>query len=82
MATENVSIPKKNTPSFIARPAASIVEKIWKVLGLKGHPPLTRFDLSFIAMNRQYKTEKADNELNYQPIYSTVDALKEMSQIT
>lgn len=33
MATENVSISKKNTPSFIAKPAASIVEIIWKVFG-------------------------------------------------
>ncbi|MCL6260914.1 NAD(P)-dependent oxidoreductase [Aquiflexum sp. TKW24L] len=82
MATENVSISKKNTPSFIAKPAASIVEIIWKVFGNNSYPPLTRFDLSFIAMNRQYKTEKAINELNYKPIYSTVDALKEMGKNT
>jgi nucleoside-diphosphate-sugar epimerase len=82
MATENISISKKNTPSIIAKPVASIVEKIWKIFGLKNYPPLTRFDLSFIAMNRQYKTEKAINQLNYKPIYRTYDALKEMGQNT
>jgi 2-alkyl-3-oxoalkanoate reductase len=82
MATENVAISRKSTPSFIAKPAASMVEKIWRVLGIKSYPPLTRFDLSFIAMNRQYKTEKAISELNYKPIYSTEDALKEMRQNT
>ncbi|MCC5918028.1 MAG: NAD(P)-dependent oxidoreductase [Cryomorphaceae bacterium] len=78
MATINVVISKKSTPSFIAKPAASIVEKIWRVLGIKSYPPLTRFDLSFIAMNRQYKTEKARNELKYKPIFSTAEAIKEM----
>jgi nucleoside-diphosphate-sugar epimerase len=82
MATENVSIPNKNTPSFIAKPAASIVEKLWKIFKLKSYPPLTRFDLSFIAMNRQYKTTKAINELKYKPIYNTEDALNEMRKNT
>jgi len=78
MATENISIPNKSTPSFIAKPAALMVEKIWRVLGIKSYPPLTRFDLSFIAMNRQYKTEKAFKELRYKPIFSTSDAINDM----
>jgi 2-alkyl-3-oxoalkanoate reductase len=78
LATENVSIPNKNTPSYIAKPAASMIEKVWQVLGLKGYPPLTRFDLSFIAMNRQYKTDKAISELGYVPVFSTADAIKDM----
>jgi hypothetical protein len=53
-----------------------------RVFGIKSYPPLTRFDLSFIAMNRQYKTEKAINELNYKPIYSTTDALNEIKRNT
>jgi nucleoside-diphosphate-sugar epimerase len=81
MATEHVDISKKSTPSFIAKPAASIVEKIWRVLGIKSYPPLTRFDLSFIAMNRQYKTEKAINELKYKPIFTTAEAIKDMKKI-
>lgn len=81
MATENVSIPKKSTPSFIAKPAAALIEAIWRVLGIKSYPSLTRFDLSFIAMNRQYKTEKAIQELGYNPIYTTADAIKEMKKM-
>lgn len=82
MATENVSISKKSTPSLIAKPAAWVVEKIWRVFRIKSYPPLTRFDLSFIAMNRQYKTKKAINELNYKPLYSTTDSLNEMRRNT
>jgi len=78
LATENVSIPDKSTPSFIAKPAASMIEKVWRVFGLKSYPPLTRFDLSFIAMNRQYKTEKAISELGYVPVFSTADGIKDM----
>lgn len=80
MALENVTIAEKSIPSFIAKPIASIVESIWKLLGLKTNPLLTRFDLSFLAMNRQYKTDKSINELGYKPIYSTEQALNEMKK--
>lgn len=79
MATVNVSIPNKSLPSFIAKPTAAITEAIWKFLGIKKHPPLTRFDLSFIAMNRRYSSEKSKSELNYIPIYTTEQALNEMT---
>lgn len=78
MASENISIPNKNTPSFIAKPAAWLIENIWRLFRIKKYPPLTRFDLSFIAMNRQYRTEKAINELKYKPIFTTAEAIKDM----
>ncbi|HNT51394.1 MAG TPA: hypothetical protein PKK67_12450, partial [Cyclobacteriaceae bacterium] len=80
MHTENVTISNKSMPSSLAKPVAALVEKIWKTFGLKSYPPLTRFDLSFIAMNRKYKTEKAISELHYQPVYTTAQALEEMKK--
>lgn len=79
MSTENVAIPSKSIPSYLAKPISAIVENIWRTFNLKSYPLLTRFDLSFIAMNRRYRTEKAVQELDYKPIYSTTDAIADMN---
>jgi nucleoside-diphosphate-sugar epimerase len=79
MATQNITISDRSIPTVIAKPAASIIETIWRVFKINTNPPLTRFELSLLAMNRKYKTEKAIQELGYHPIYSTKQALEEMA---
>lgn len=49
LTTQGITIPNNSIPGKIARPLAAVVEKLWKGLRLSSTPPMTRFDLTFIA---------------------------------
>jgi 2-alkyl-3-oxoalkanoate reductase len=74
-----IPVPEKSMPNFIVRPLAGFVECIWKVLGLKKPPPLSRFEWAFVAMSRRYNIAKIKSELGYRPVISRVDAFKKIS---
>ncbi len=75
---QGVTPPNKNIPSLIAKPLAAAIEFVWKLLGIKGIPPLYRFELSFVAMPRKYNISKIKRELGYQPIVTREMGLKEL----
>lgn len=66
----NLPIPAKSLATFIASPAACLIETAWRLTNISSPPPLTRFDLSFVNMPRRYNINKAKRELGYQPILS------------
>jgi 2-alkyl-3-oxoalkanoate reductase len=76
---QKISPPTKNLPSSIAKPLAVLVESIWKILNLKTPPPLSRFELSFVAMPRKYNISKIKRELGYRPIVTRAQGLLSMS---
>ncbi|MDO4666244.1 MAG: NAD(P)-dependent oxidoreductase [Streptococcus sp.] len=78
--TQSITIPDKSIPSFIAKPLARIIENIWRTLHLRSYPPLTSFDLSFIAMNRKYRINAAKTILGYKPIVTYQEGLKGMKK--
>jgi 2-alkyl-3-oxoalkanoate reductase len=63
-----ITLPKKNIPGALAKAAASISERIWQLFHIQTKPPLTRFEVAFVAMPRQYRIDKAVRELGYKPI--------------
>ncbi|MDJ0734224.1 MAG: NAD-dependent epimerase/dehydratase family protein [Nostocaceae cyanobacterium] len=75
---QGVTPPNKNIPSFIAKPLATAIEFIWKLFGIKGIPPLYRFELSFVAMPRKYNIAKIKRELGYQPVVTREMGLQEL----
>ena len=64
----HIKLPDKSIPGSIARLAASGIEAIWRTLRLSSPPPLTRFEVAFMAMPRSYNISKARRELGYQPV--------------
>lgn len=73
-----INPPNTNLPSLIVNPLASLVESIWKLLNIKSTPPLSRFEISFVAMPRKYNISKIKQELGYKPIMTREMGLKEM----
>ncbi|WP_026731867.1 NAD-dependent epimerase/dehydratase family protein [Fischerella sp. PCC 9605] len=73
-----INPPNTNLPSLIVNPLASIVESIWKLLNIKSTPPLSKFEISFVAMPRKYNISKIKQELDYKPIMTREMGLKEM----
>lgn len=75
-----VTPPNKSMPKSLAQPVAVLIEGIWKLFHFKKYPPLTRFDLSFISMNRAYNIDKIKSTLGYQPIVDYDTGIKKMSE--
>lgn len=80
LATQHVTVPNKSLPKQVAVPAAALVEMIWRAFKFKKEPPLTRFDLAFIAMNRTYDITAIKSRLGYKPIVSYEKGLEKMKQ--
>lgn len=77
--TQTVIPPEKNLPKALVQPLACLIELVWKILSLQSPPPLTRFDLAFVAMNRRYNIDKIKHELNYHPVVSEEEGLAAMT---
>ncbi|TBR59849.1 hypothetical protein B4U84_02735 [Westiellopsis prolifica IICB1] len=73
-----INPPNTNLPSFIVNPLASVIEAIWKLFNIKTVPPLSRFEISFVAMPRKYNISKVKRELDYKPIVTRERGLQEM----
>jgi nucleoside-diphosphate-sugar epimerase len=72
-----ITTPDASLPSWLARPAASMIEAIWRWLGIQSVPPLSRFQLDFIGLPRRYKLDKVKRELGYKPVFTLELGLKE-----
>lgn len=66
---QGIELPERNLPGGVAKAVAGLVEGVWKLLRLKSAPPLSRFEVAFVAMPRRYRIEKAVRELGYQPVH-------------
>ena len=65
---EGVEVPSKSLPSALVNPLARLVEAVWRLCRLNSTPPLTRFEVSFLAMPRRYDIRKTQLELGYEPL--------------
>jgi len=74
-----IKVPTQSLPNVLIKTLAAIVESIWKVLGIKSKPPLTRFDWAFIGMPRRYNIAKIKKDLGYSPVISREAGFKELS---
>lgn len=79
IATKEIILPKKNIPKGLANFLAAIIESVWKLFNLKKDPPITKFDVAFVAMDRKYNISKIKNELDYKPIIIESEGLKMMT---
>ncbi|MFB2772044.1 NAD-dependent epimerase/dehydratase family protein [Pelatocladus sp. BLCC-F211] len=73
-----INPPNTNLPSFVVNYLANILEAIWKLFKIKTVPPLSRFEISFVAMPRKYNISKVKRELGYKPIVTREMGLQEM----
>ncbi len=60
-------MPRVSVPSALLFPVASGCEGLWRGLPLPDRPPVTRFELEFLALPRRYRITAARTDLGYQP---------------
>lgn len=80
LATRGVTAPDKSVSFGIAWTMAGLMGAVWRVLRLKGEPPITRQMLRLIGKPFTISTRKAQIELGYTPRISMDEGLDAMRQ--
>lgn len=66
----------KRVPLGIAFFIAALIESFWKLLAIKGEPPITRFAAVELAKSHYFDISRAKRDLNYMPKYSMAVAIE------
>ena len=80
IATQGLTPPTRSLPVPVARAAAAAGELAWRMLPLKGEPPLTRLAYWLSAQECTIDISKARRELDYRPVRSREDGLTELGR--
>ncbi len=80
LASTGRKASNKNLGYGFARFAAWGIEGVWKTLGIKKQPPVTRFSVAIIACNCTIRIDKAKKELGYQPEFSIARGMKKLKE--
>jgi nucleoside-diphosphate-sugar epimerase len=79
LGTQGVAAPTRSIPTPLAGLLVAIGEAAWRVLPLRGSPPLTRFAYWVSSQECTIRTDKARTQLGYQPPRSIAEGLAELS---
>lgn len=74
-ATQGVALPDRSLPSWLARPAARLVEGSWRLLGRTSTPPITRFAIEMMSATVTVRGSRAAEELGYVPQISVDEGM-------
>lgn len=78
LRTQNMEIPEKSIPAWIASFLARIVEGAWRLFRIGSEPPLMRFPTDITARQCTIKIDRAKKELGYRPIVTVAQGLAAM----
>jgi nucleoside-diphosphate-sugar epimerase len=78
LATQGVEAPDRNAPRAVVRVLAAIAEVAWRVLPLRGAPPVTRFSVWVASLETTIDISKARRELGYEPVKTIPQGLEEL----
>jgi nucleoside-diphosphate-sugar epimerase len=80
LATQGVPAPSRNIPTAVASALASASETTWRLLRLRGRPPLTRFAYWVSAQECTIRIDKAREQLGYTPVKTIADGIAELGR--
>jgi nucleoside-diphosphate-sugar epimerase len=79
LETQGVEPPDRGLPAWTAAPMARVAEAAWKLLPLRGTPPMTTLRSWLLTQECTIDISKAREELNYAPIVTHAQGLAELS---
>jgi nucleoside-diphosphate-sugar epimerase len=79
LATQGVEPPDRSLPAWTAAPMARACEAAWKLLPLKGEPPMTTFRSWLLTQECTIDIAKARSELGYAPLVTQAQGLAELA---
>jgi nucleoside-diphosphate-sugar epimerase len=78
LATQDVEPPGGELPAGAARALAATMETAWRLLPLKGRPPITRFAVWVSSQECTIDISRARDELGYRPVKTREEGLAEL----
>ncbi|HEY7456863.1 MAG TPA: NAD-dependent epimerase/dehydratase family protein [Solirubrobacterales bacterium] len=79
LATQEVEPPGRSLPGWTAAPLAKVAEAAWRLLPLKGDPPMTSFRSWLLTQECTIDISKARTELGYFPLVSHDQGLADLA---
>ena len=79
LATRGVEAPAGSVPRPLAAAGARAAEAAWRLLPLRGAPPLTRFAVWVASLECTLDDSRARAELGYEPVVTREDGLAALS---
>ncbi len=80
LETQGVEPPDRSLPAWTAAPLARVAETAWKLLPLRGAPPMTTFRSWLLTQECTIDISKARAELGYAPVVTHRQGLSELSK--
>ncbi len=78
-AAYGVELPQRSVPYPLVRTAAGVLDRGWRVLHLKGEPPVTEAALALGAQETTVNDARARAELGYVPVISVEEGLADLA---
>jgi nucleoside-diphosphate-sugar epimerase len=75
-AAKGITLPSKSIPRSVADLTGYAAETVWRLLRLKGEPPLTRHAAMVMSRSCTLNDAKARRDLGYAPVMSVESGLK------
>ena len=79
LAANGVTLPERSLPGWLMRPAAAVVEGVWRTLGIRSAPPVTRHAVDLLCCDCILDDRRARSELGYAPVIDVERGLRELA---
>ncbi|MEZ4318937.1 MAG: NAD-dependent epimerase/dehydratase family protein [Myxococcota bacterium] len=77
--SDGLVLPGRSVPSWLVRGLARTLETTWRLLGLKGTPPVTLMAARLMSSDMTVRSDKARAELGWAPVVDRVGGLAAMA---
>jgi nucleoside-diphosphate-sugar epimerase len=78
VGTQGVEVPDRNMPASVAKSAAAVCELAWRLLPLRGTPPVTRIAVWLSSLETTIDISRARAELGYEPPRTIAEGMAEL----
>ncbi len=80
LATQNIDLGTKSSPSWMVKMLASIVEPIWRFSAIQSPPPITKFTAHIMSAHGTLIDNKARAVMGYKPVISRANGFAKLNQ--
>ena len=78
VGTQGIQLPNKSVPLWLARGLATLMEGTWRLLSLKGQPPLFNGLVDVLGLEFTVDCSSAKQDLGYYPLVSINEGMRQM----
>ena len=80
-SASGITLGERNLPSKLARPVATLVEGLWRLLRIPSPPPMSRIGVDFMSSSVTVSDNRARTELTYAPVTKVEEGMAELKAL-